>query len=82
MLLQKDFIYVPLQGDKSEFNSRALNLLHSVGLPNRIADDLSSINIRRMIYEPIDWSSVTEKVEGLRVIGKDFLKSALSGSDE
>lgn len=72
---RKDFLYVPLEGERSRMNARALNLLKAVGLENRIAS--SQKDVKALLDEGIDWVSVGPRVAQLRSNGTEFLKEQL-----
>lgn len=78
ILLKKDFVVVGLQGSKSEFNARVINLLKLVGLESRIINDSSPQTIQKLLNNKIDWESVDLKVCGLRDEGASYLMSELA----
>jgi len=76
ILQNKTFVYVPLAGDKSDFNARAMNLISSVGLEGRMFCNRSN-DISTILAAEIDWPSVNARVDAMRNTGREFLASNL-----
>ena len=76
LMLQKDFVYIPLQGKHSAGNDRITDLLESVNLMDRIALNLE--NACGLIDKRIDYSNLKKEVFlNLLKQSKDYLDSAI-----
>ena len=76
IILQKDFVYVPLKGKYAKGNNRALNLLSSLNLSERVYSEDNSFE--RVIENLIDWDVVSRLLQKERKISEDFLFNCLS----
>lgn len=77
ILLNKPFVVVGLQGEKSKFNARALNLLDMLGLHSRFLEDFSQEKIRMVLASAIDWDQVNSRLLSLRKTGFDYLNQQI-----
>lgn len=75
ILMHTPFVYVPLRGNLAKMNNRALNLLTSIGLSNRIVDDKA--DFRHVIASSIDWFKVDNLVNKNKQQSFEFIKKAL-----
>lgn len=77
LMLQKDFIYLPLKGKAGEGNNRIIDLLKSVGLESRLvrtAEDLDAI-----LNNHIDYTKLQDaKLQCLVANSCDYLKKAIN----
>lgn len=73
ILLNKPFVFVGLQGNREKFNSRALNLLSSLGLQARFLSNFDLNTIKELFDNPINWSDVNDKLAYMRAEGSSFL---------
>lgn len=72
ILLQKDFIYIPLKGKFSTGNDRIVDLLSAYGLSDRIALSLDKAFV--LVDKHIDFKSLdNEEILRLISISKEFL---------
>jgi len=77
ILLNKPFVVVGLQEGKAGFNARALNLLELSGLSSRFLMDAKPATVDKILYNPIDWDFVNEKVKVLRRNGIEYLSQQI-----
>ncbi|ANE53877.1 polysaccharide pyruvyl transferase family protein [Methylomonas sp. DH-1] len=82
ILLNKPFVVVGLQGNRSGFNARALNLLELVGLNSRFIDAFSQEKVADLINDSINWEEVNGKLNDLRSCGASYLTQQLSCTSE
>lgn len=75
VIMHTPFIYVPLKGNLSKMNNRAIDLLTSIGLENRIAENENSIG--NIIKIPINWDESEKKLNSLIQDSTDFLRESL-----
>lgn len=73
ILLNKPFVFVGLLGVREKFNSRALNLLGSVGLQARFINNFDSNTIKELCDNPINWDDVNNKLAYMRNVGSSYL---------
>lgn len=73
ILLNKDFVVIPLPGTKGALNERAFSLLKTVGLESRVLHSTNPEAIDQLILNKIDWDVVNVKSEQFRRIGRDFI---------
>lgn len=77
ILFHTPFIYVPLQGRFSVGNNRIIDLLSSLGLERRMCVKKDKM---KEIYETsVDWFSVDESLDSLRIVSETFLRRTLNG---
>lgn len=75
IIFQKNFIFIPLQGENSKSNNRVDSLLLKLGLEER---RLTSENlIDELLNIPIDYHKVIPKLDELRKKSETFLKKQL-----
>lgn len=75
LILHTNFIYFPLKGIHSRGNSRAISLLESLGLHDKIFGN--NMTIEQSIEHTIDWNMVEEKLSVKKKHSIDFLKNNL-----
>lgn len=76
IILQKDFIYMPLQGRAGGGNNRVIDLLESAKLSNRIAQ--SAEGALQLLEQTIDYTNLDDSaLSKLIVESKEFLGRAL-----
>lgn len=77
VLFHKRFITV---GNATRGLSRFTSLLGMLGLSDRlvIAGETSDEKLRELVSQPIDWSTVDEKLSAMREKSLDYLKEALA----
>jgi hypothetical protein len=75
IILEKDFVYVPLKGKHSSGNSRVLELLESLELKNRILSEDNTYD--DIASRAIDWGRVNELLSPMIARSKDFLYNSL-----
>lgn len=78
ILLNKPFVVVGLQGEKKQFNARALNLLNQVGLKNRFIENVDSVSVTEVLESNIDWTMVNKNVRAMRKVAEIYLQSQIS----
>lgn len=75
ILLEKPFVYVPLEGTHSNSNGRVMELLQMVNLESRI---LTKEREYKEIFQlDIDWNDVTQRLDSYRYSSLNFLESSL-----
>lgn len=75
IILEKDFVYVPLSGACSEGNNRVLDLLNDLDLTDRVL--LNTMRYKEIIHDSINWQDVKEKLSSLKKASLEFLKNSL-----
>jgi len=75
LIMNKNFIYFPLKGHYARGNNRVVSLLNSVGLSDKICWDKD--NLRSCIEHTVEWESVNEKIEDMRLQSIQFLEDSL-----
>lgn len=73
ILMQKKFIALPLSGKSAGMNGRLTSLLEKLNLRERLLT-IGGNDFRHVIDAPIDWESVSLRLESLRERGMAFLK--------
>lgn len=76
IILEKDFIYVPLKGINANGNNRILDLLSELGLTDRILSDNKKYS--DIISKPIDWSEIKLRLMPLKECSVSFLINSLN----
>lgn len=76
IILQKDFVYVPLKGKYSKGNNRALDLLSSLNLSERVYSGGNSFE--HIIENTIDWGLVSRLLQNEKNRSEEFLFNSLS----
>ncbi len=76
LILHTNFIYIPLKGKYSRGNGRAVTLLKSLGLHDKIFN--SSTTMEHCIEQSIDWRIVDAKISMMKKSSLDFLKNSLA----
>ena len=71
IILEKDFIYVPLKGEFAHTNNRVLDLLKDLELEERILNKNSTYS--QIFKTSISWLSVGKKLYKLKKESTDFL---------
>lgn len=75
-LFNKNFIYMPLRAKSSKGNNRVIDLLESVGLLNRMANNWE--DVRRLVDEDIDYSKLNNiPYQKLLKQSKEFLANQI-----
>lgn len=72
ILLEKPFVYIPLQGRCADGNSRVFDLLKDLNLNSRILTAETSYN--QIIGNEIDWTDVRERTGNYRIDSINFLR--------
>jgi len=76
IILQKDFIYLPLRGKNGSGNNRITDLLNSAGLQIRYTDNIEEV--KRLMNEHIDYKHINDNLlEKLISESVIFLNNAL-----
>lgn len=70
IILNKPFIYFPLEGPGSKGNGRVLSLLKEIELTDRI---YSGVNLSMILESKINWTKVNQSIEKLKMKSMDFL---------
>lgn len=77
ILLNKPFVVVGLNDSKASLNTRALNLLASVGVENRFINVNDTTKTHLLLNERIDWDAVNHRISTLRQTGTSFLNEQI-----
>ena len=79
LIFNRPFVFVKIQdrGERGELNMRALDILKTAGLEDRIVS--SEQDIRHVMDMPIDWTVVNAKIGRFRQVGIDYLKEVAKG---
>lgn len=75
LILEKDFIFVPLKGEFAHTNNRVLDLLRDLELEFRILND--STSYQEIQDTSIPWNVVTKKLESYKKYSQTFLLNNL-----
>lgn len=75
IILQKDFIYIPLKKRFQQGNNRALDLLKKLDLNDRILDKTTNINV--LFNRKIDWEKSYKRILLLKKESMQFLQDNL-----
>lgn len=75
ILLEKDFVYVPLAGAYSKGNNRIFDLLNDLDLIDRVL--LKNKQYKEIINNSVNWQLVNEKLSVLRNASLEFLNNSL-----
>lgn len=78
IVLNKPFVVIGLQGEKSEFNARVKNLLALVGLESRFIQCVDLNTVDTLLEKIINWKEVNHNVERLRDTGAGYLLSEMA----
>lgn len=81
IILRKDFLVIPLAGKKSPLNERKFNLLNYFGLQDRIISSFSNDSIDKKTDQKIDWINVNNKLNELKLVGEEYLKSSIKNCE-
>lgn len=79
IILEKEFVYTPLEGHCSKGNNRIIDLLTDLRLTDRILT--KERTYKEIIGKPIDWDSVRKMLSELREYSVNFLKNSLEEKD-
>ncbi len=75
ILFERDFIFIPLEGECAKGNNRIFDLLKDLGLENRILFD--NISYDTIIQNTIDWENVKNRMNALRKSSLIYLIESL-----
>ena len=75
IILQKDFVYVPLKGKYAKGNNRVIDLLQELDLMYRMVSDEDTIE--NCSSKEINWTHVQKKLDHLKNFSYNFLKQSL-----
>lgn len=78
ILFHRPFIVISLTGAYANMNERLVSFLAALGLSDRLVSVEERARIPALLAQDIDWASVDQAVERLRVRGWDFLRQALA----
>lgn len=78
ILHRRNFIVFPLAGKMSGRNTRITRLLNSLGLQDRLVSPSDPETIRRILREPIDWTTVEQQLAEMRAASFQYLLRALT----
>jgi len=78
ILLNKPFVVVGLQGNKSRFNARVKNLLKALNLESRFVQVVNEYTVEQILNSTIDWDKINQDVASLRDKGQAYLNLELS----
>lgn len=76
IILEKDFVYTPLEGACAKGNNRILDLLADLDMTNRMLS--KERRYEDIVSQPIDWRYVNERLVALRNESLGFLKCSLT----
>lgn len=72
ILLQKNFLYFPVDNEKDE---RAINLLYSTGLQDRIVSNDCFL----FECDDVDWTRVNSKIQNMKKQSLEFIEQSVGG---
>lgn len=75
LILNTPFVYIPLKGNLQKMNNRALDLLISLGLADRIKSEEK--NYDEIISSTIDWNLVNNRLSNMTMASKKYLYNNL-----
>ena len=75
IILEKDFVYTPLAGKRSQGNNRILDLLNDMNLGNRILN--SNRSYLDVVSNSIDWDIVRKRLDVEKSNSLNFLKNSI-----
>lgn len=69
--------FVAIVQPRNEMNDRFTTLLSAISLQDRIVDKFDDEKLSFLIAKPIDWESIDKKIQEIKALGVEFLKSSL-----
>ena len=73
LIFHVPFLILLLKGELGNMNSRIVDLLEKLDLERKIYKD--NFEIKNIIHDQIDWSSIDEKINELTINSKIFLQN-------
>ncbi len=79
IIFKKNFVYIDT---KSHLNERIISLLDNLGIRDRIFKSFNEVNVDFVLNNPIDYNTVYQNLNQLRIQSKDYLISAIEKSKD